>query len=161
MRLFRIVQDRIRATDLSGTGSYRYGGRWNSKGTYMLYTSQTSSLAYLENIIPFEKGEMPPELYLTELDVKQESLIYTLPDADYHKDWFKLGLLENQQQGDRWMRERKYLGIRVRSAVNPVEYNCLLNPLYPQYYQLLKIITTTEIRVDERLISMIAARTLL
>ena len=157
MRLFRIVQDKIRATDLSGRGSYRYGGRWNSKGTYMLYTSQTSSLAYLENIIPFEKGEMPPELYLTELEVKQESLIYTLPDADYHKDWFKLGLLENQQQGDTWMRERKYLGIRVRSAVNPGEDNGRLNPLYPKYPSLLQIIATTEIRVDERLISMIDA----
>jgi hypothetical protein len=124
----------------------------------MLYTSETSSLAYLENIIPFDKGEMPPELYLTELEIKQESLVYTAPDADYHKDWFKLGLLENQQQGDRWMRERKWLGIRVRSALNPVEYNCLLNPLYPQYYQLVKIIATTEIRVDERLISMMDAR---
>ena len=96
-----------------------------------------------------------------DLHVMHEYLIYSLPNADYHKDWFKLGLLENQQQGDRWIRERRYLGIRVRSAVNPVEYNCLLNPLYPQYYQLLKIITTTEIRVDDRLISMIAARTLL
>jgi RES domain-containing protein len=154
MRLFRIVQDRIRAADLSGTGSFRYGGRWNSKGTYMLYSSETSSLAYLENIIPFDKGEMPPQLYLTELEVKQESLICTPPDAVYHKDWFKLGLLENQLQGDQWMREKNYLGIRVRSAVNPAEYNCLLNPLYPQYYQLLKIIAITEIRVDERLINM-------
>jgi len=157
MRLFRIVQDKIRTADLSGTGSFRYGGRWNSKGTYMLYTSETSSLAYLENIIPFDKGEMPPQLYLTELEVRQESLIYTAPDADYHKDWLKLGLLENQQQGDQWMREKKYLGIRVRSAVNPVEYNCLLNPLYPRYDQLVKIIAATEIRVDERLIRMMDA----
>jgi len=67
-------------------------------------------VAYLENIFSFDKEEMLPQLYFTELELRQESLIYTPPDADFHKDWFKPGLLKllkNQQQGDQWLPVRR------------------------------------------------------
>jgi RES domain-containing protein len=151
MKLFRMVQDRFRTTDLRGMGSYTWGGRWNSKGTYMLYTSENSSLAYLEFIVPFDKTEIPLQVFIIELEIKKESLIYTVPDAEYHKEWMQLARMQNQQQGDRWMKEKKFLGIRVRSAVNPSEYNCLLNPLYPGFNDMVKIISATEMPVDNRL----------
>jgi hypothetical protein len=50
------------------------------------------------------------------------------------------------------MRENQFLGIRVRSAVNTVEYNCLLNPLFPGFHNLIKIISVQEIMIDERLV---------
>jgi len=152
MRLFRIVQDKKRAKDHSGTGAYRWGGRWNSKGTFMLYTSENSSLALLEKLVHFDEGETPPKLFIVELELPDKMPIFTLPENKYHKDWMKLSLLENQAQGDRWMREARWLGIRVRSAVNTVEYNCLLNPLFPGFRDLVKIISVKEIAVDERLV---------
>lgn len=158
MKLFRVLQDKARTADLSGTGAFRWGGRWNSKDTYMLYTSENSSLAMLEYIIPFEKAEMPPQLYTRELEVTDDLPIYTLPDGEYNSNWRTLGLLGNQEQGDHWMQERQYLGIRVRSAINPSEYNCLLNPLYPGYPDLLRLISATEIPLDDRLLKMINLR---
>jgi RES domain-containing protein len=152
MKLYRIVQDKARATDLSGTGSFRFGGRWNSKGTYMLYTSETSSLAYLETLVHFDKILIPPQLYIVQLEVDNASPIYTLPDTEYKAHWRKLSLLENQQQGDRWMNEKKYLGIKVKSAINSIEYNYLLNPRFPRYYDLVKVVLVTEIDVDGRLV---------
>lgn len=152
MNLFRIVQDKKRTSDLSGAGAFRAGGRWNSEGTYMLYCSENSSLALLEKLVHFDEGDIPPQLFITELEVQNDTLIYILPDKDYYRDWKKLSLLENQQQGDRWMREKIYLGIRVRSAINTAEYNCLLNPLFPGYHELLRIISVTEIKMDERLV---------
>jgi RES domain-containing protein len=151
MKVFRIVQDKKRAEDLSGTGAFRWGGRWNSKGVYMLYTSENSSLALLENLVHFDEGEIPPQLYLAEYEIADSAPIYTLPETAYHKDWLGLALLENQKQGDRWMAEKKYMGIKVRSAINPVDFNYLLNPLYPRFQSLLKIIYVKEIRVDSRL----------
>jgi RES domain-containing protein len=53
MVVFRIVKSLNRAKDLSGMGAFKNGGRWNSKGTYMLYTSINSSLAYLETLVHF------------------------------------------------------------------------------------------------------------
>ena len=37
--------------DLSGEGSKLFGGRWNNKGTAILYTSTSISLALLELLI--------------------------------------------------------------------------------------------------------------
>ena len=152
MKLFRVVQDRNRAKDLSGTGAFRWGGRWNSKGVYMLYTSENSSLAFLEILVHFDEGEIPPKLYSVEMEIPNNAPVYTVPDAEYNKAWLKLSMLENQKQGDRWMEEKKFLGIKVRSSINPVEYNYLLNPLYPRYHNLVKIISVKEIRVDDRLV---------
>jgi RES domain-containing protein len=152
MKLYRIVQDKSRATDLSGTGSFRYGGRWNSKGIYMLYTSETSSLAYLEILVHFDKILIPPQLHMVQLEVNDMSPIYTLPDREYKSNWRKLSLMENQQLGDKWMNEKKYIGIKVKSAINSFEYNYLLNPLFPRYYDLVKILSVTEIDLDGRLV---------
>ena len=152
MKVFRIVQDKRRAGDLSGTGAFRSGGRWNSKGTYMLYTSENSSLAFLESLVHFDKILIPPQLFISELEITNDSLIYTLPAKEYPKNWMKLSLIENQQRGDRWMIDKKYLGIRVRSAINLLEYNILLNPLFPEFRALVKIISVREIPVDERLV---------
>ncbi|MBC7934709.1 MAG: RES family NAD+ phosphorylase [Rhizobacter sp.] len=152
MKLYRIVQDKKRAADISGTGAFRIGGRWNSKGTYMLYTSENSSLAYLESLIHFDKTLMPPQLFIMQLEVDETSPIYTLPSGAYPVGWMKPGLLRNQELGDKWMIEKKYLGIKVKSAINVFEYNYLLNPLFPRYYDLVKIISVTEIEIDNRLV---------
>jgi len=152
MKLYRIVQDKSRTKDLSGTGAFRYGGRWNSKGTYMLYTSENSSLAYLENLVHFDKILMPPQLYIVLLETDDGSPFYTLPDTGYKADWKKLSLLENQEQGDQWMNVKKYMGIKVKSAINTFEYNYLLNPLFPRFNDFVKVISVTEIDVDGRLV---------
>ena len=59
MFVYRIVKAKERTNDLSGTGAYKTSGRWNSKGTYMLYTSENSSLAYLETLVHFDDTEYP------------------------------------------------------------------------------------------------------
>lgn len=153
MLLYRIAKSRQRATDLSGMGAYRFGGRWNNPGTYMLYTSENSSLAYLENLVHFDSDIIPPKLFIMGIEVSGKSeLVYTLPDSLYPKHWTRLGHLENKRLGDRWMREAKHLGVRVRSAVNPKEFNCLLNPLYPKFHDLVKVVSVEQLPVDSRLI---------
>jgi RES domain-containing protein len=151
MIVFRIVQDKIRTNDLSGTGAFRRGGRWNSKGTYMLYTSENSSLALLEYIIPFGQDLMPPQMYIMEIRIKDDKLIYEPPETDYPENWSHLSLLADQAVGDRWMQEKKWLGIRVRSAINPTEYNVLLNPLYPKFNDLVEIKSVRKLPVDGRI----------
>ena len=151
MKLYRIVQDKKRTADISGTGAFRLGGRWNSKGTYMLYTSENSSLVYLESLVHFDKTLMPPELFIIKLEVDDTAPVYLFPDANYPAEWMKLGLLQNQILGDSWMQANQYLGIKVKSAVNVFEYNYLLNPLFPRYHDLVKVTSVTKIEVDNRL----------
>ena len=152
MKAYRIVKDKIRTKDLSGTGAFKTGGRWNSKGTYMLYTSENSSLALLEALVHFDKSDCPPHLHIMHLNIDDSSPVYTIPDSEYPKNWLQLELPENKQLGDKYMLERKFIGIRVKSAINDTENNILLNPLFPGYHQSVQLIDITEIKLDIRLV---------
>lgn len=153
MNLFRITKTEKRATDFSGMGAFKEGGRWHSPGTYMLYTSENSSLAYLENLVYFEQENTPASLVISSIDLKAaDSLIYSLPMALYPKTWLEKGNLENKLLGDQLMADRKYVAVKVRSAVNPYEFNVLLNPLFPGYHDLIAINSIGKLKIDSRLI---------
>jgi len=153
MIVYRITKAEKRATDISGLGAFKEGGRWNSAGTYMLYTSENRSLAYLENLVYFDPYNAPPNLYIISLELKAEpNLIYTLPLASYTKDWMQKGNKENKFIGDHLMAERKFIAIKVRSAVNPYEFNFLLNPLFHGYHDIVKINAVEKLNIDSRLI---------
>lgn len=151
MNVYRIVQNKERTTDLSGIGAFIAGGRWNSKGTYMLYTSENSSLAYLESLVHFDRSRMPPRLFIMMLELDSAAKIYSLPDAEYDPNWQNPGLIANQKLGDQWMKSMLYLAIKVRSAINSSEFNYLLNPLFPRFHDLVKVIRVEEIMTDGRL----------
>lgn len=152
MFVYRIVKSTSRINDLSGTGAYRNGGRWNSKGTYMLYTSENSSLAYLETLVHFDKIDYPSDLFIVKIEIDKKAPVYIVKDSEYPLEWKRLELLENKALGDGWIRENKFLAFKIRSAINDAEYNLLLNPLFPRFQDLVKIVDATEINIDERLI---------
>jgi len=151
MKVFRIVANKARTADLSGTGAFQYGGRWNSKGTYMLYTSENSSLAYLETLAHFDESLAPSSLYIMEIEIRDNAPIREVQPDEYPLNWTTVGLLENQLLGDSWMKDLSFLAVRVRSAVNTKEYNYLLNPLHPSYRQYVRLIGSIQITVDSRL----------
>lgn len=151
MTVYRIVSNKQLINDLTGTGAFKVGGRWNSAGTYMLYTSENSSLALLETLVHFDKALLPPILFLISIEVDDSATIYTLPEREYSKDWIKIGNLENKKMGDQLMKSKKQLAIKVRSAINTDEYNLLLNPLHKDYEKLVKVKSVREIFADERL----------
>jgi RES domain-containing protein len=152
MFVYRIVKTKARASDLSGTGAFKSGGRWNSKGTYMLYTSENSSLAYLETLVHFDETDYPPNLFIVKIEVDDKQPFYLLPEKNYPADWMRVGIIENKLLGDQLMAEKKFLGIKVKSAINHFEYNYLLNPLFPRFHDLVKIVDVEKIKTDERLV---------
>jgi RES domain-containing protein len=50
-RAWRIVREDHRSAAFDGEGAWLFGGRWNSRGTRMVYTSITLSLAALETLV--------------------------------------------------------------------------------------------------------------
>ncbi len=48
---WRIVKEKHAATAFSGEGASRTGGRWNSRGVWVVYASATQALATLENLV--------------------------------------------------------------------------------------------------------------
>jgi RES domain-containing protein len=151
MFVYRIVKTKARANDLSGTGAFKSGGRWNSKGTYMLYTSENSSLAYLETLVHFDETDYPPNLFIVKIEVDDKQPFYILPEKNYPADWMRVGIIENKLLGDQLMAEKKFLAVKVKSAINAFEFNYLLNPLFPGFHDKLRIADIVEIKMDERL----------
>ncbi len=152
MTVFRIVKSKNRINDLSGTGAFRVGGRWNQKGTYMLYTSENSSLAYLESLVHFTTLDFPINLHIIHLNIDDNAPIYRLPDKEYPKNWMEIGNAATQEKGTALMNDNHYLAIRVKSAINPEEYNYLLNPLFPDFQKMVRVISSAVINTDRRLI---------
>lgn len=152
MFVYRIVKSKARANDLSGIGAYKFGGRWNSKGTYMLYTSENSSLAYLESLVHFDDLEYPPSLFILKIEMDDKAPVYQLSAKEYPTNWKQPELLKNKALGDEQMLAKKHLAIKVKSAINELEYNYLLNPLFPTFNKLVQIKEVTEIIIDSRLV---------
>ena len=62
MLVYRITGKKY-ANDISGTGAAIFGGRWNKKGTPVLYTGGSKEIALLETIV-----HTPPML-VPDLDI--------------------------------------------------------------------------------------------
>lgn len=151
MIVHRISKAKERARDLSGRGAFLYGGRWNSEGIFALYTSIYVSLAFLEILVHADESEIPPKMYLSRIEFSDDSPIYEFPDNQLPKNWREPDNLMLKRIGDSLILEKKYLGIKVRSAVLPSEYNILLNPMYADYNNLVKVMSVEELDTDTRL----------
>lgn len=119
--------------DLSGTGAMLYGGRWNKKGTRMLYTSESLSLAVLEIIANLSSSKLN-NLYCVELEVPDEIKIQIVEKLPIKWNLFPYTRY-TVEQGSQFIKQGG-LCLKVPSAIVPTEYNYLLNPLHDQFYKI-------------------------
>jgi RES domain-containing protein len=74
-QVFRICKTKYAATSFDGESAFRFGGRWNTRGTRIIYTAGSLALAVLEMLVhldddalllkySFIKAQVPPELIL-------------------------------------------------------------------------------------------------
>jgi RES domain-containing protein len=151
MKVYRIVKMRRRASDLSGTGAFNDGGRWNSPGVFALYTSENPALALLEVLVHVDESELPPHLFMMTIEVDDEAPIYAVTDARLPADWRVPDNMELKRIGDRLLRGDKYLAIKAKSAVLPQQYNYILNPGHPDFQKSVRVVKTEALDVDQRL----------
>jgi RES domain-containing protein len=71
MIVWRICKSKHAGSAFSGAGAERYGGRWNSVGSRMVYTSENLSLATLELFVHVDPSVAPTDLV---------AIMATLPD---------------------------------------------------------------------------------
>ena len=148
MKVFRISKCNF-IEDLSGTGAALYGGRWNSKGVYILYTAATASLALLETIV--HTSTIPKEGFcLLELEIP-DSKILEINEKQLPAGWRKFpSPAALKKTGDSFYRDRQYLALKIPSVILPEEFNFLINPEHPGFKKI-RIIKKTRLSIDERL----------
>jgi RES domain-containing protein len=107
--------------ELDGEGAKIKGGRWNSAGTPIVYTSSCAALAALEYRV--NTSENPKDL-----------LIYTLEIPDTVQiektDWMP-DARTSRELGDVWINSKRTAILAVPSVVVPRQINYLLNPRHP------------------------------
>ena len=136
MQLFRIARTEF-IRDLSGTGSRMYGGRWNRKGTALVYTSETRALAALEYLVHVPLALAPPDLSILAIDVPDGTDVKTLEAASLPRDWKTYPPPQALAAiGTKWARAGETLLLRVPSVVVDDEFNFLINPYHPQFKRL-------------------------
>ena len=149
MVVFRLSKQKY-AHDLSGIGAEKFGGRWNSKGLPMLYCSQNISLCMLEVLVNIPHTILPKNLQLIQIKIPDNSiLIYQkndLPD-----DWQANPISTSTQKiGDVFLKDEKYLAMKVPSSVVPNEFNILLNPNHKLFAKV-QVVETSPFSIDKRL----------
>lgn len=126
-RAWRLTKTRYLAAAWDGEGARRNGGRWNGKGTTVVYTSATLSLALLETLVHLPSAILPAFSAVT-VDF-DDSLVEVLEEKALSADWRSDPVpVSTQALGDAWVREARSVALRVPSVVVPMEFNYVLNP---------------------------------
>jgi RES domain-containing protein len=117
----------------SGQGARRYGGRWNSAGTAVVYVSEHQSTAALEVIAHNLPLAADIEYKAFRLEWP-DGLTEVLPEGRLPANWrISPPALETTEIGDRWVQEKRSAVLAVPSAISPDDRNFLLNPEHPDF----------------------------
>jgi RES domain-containing protein len=141
--VWRIVNAEYSENMFGGEGSFLYGGRWNSRGKRMAYTSQSLSLAALELLVHLKPEEMKNRFVCAFATIPDDVLIENID--------INLASGELRGVGDKWIESKRSSILCVSSAIIAEEKNYLLNP---DNYGRQKIIfgDPYEFRLDSRLL---------
>lgn len=148
---WRIVKQRLADAAFTGEGAKLYGGRWNSKGTPLVYTAGSQALAMLEMLVHLDSHEILGRFSLIEVTF-DESLVHDLERTRIPSDWrVDPPPAAVRAVGDRWVRDRVSAMLRVPSAIVEGESNYLVNPAHPEFANL-RIASPKPFSFDPRLL---------
>jgi RES domain-containing protein len=126
---WRIVKEKHAATAFSGEGAAKTGGRWNSRGVAVVYTSGTRSLAALESLVHL--NPMVLFKYVAIHIEFDDSLVEKVPLNTLPNDWqAEPPPPSTKQLGDAWVRDTRSAILALPSVIVPGELNFLLNPAH-------------------------------
>ena|SRR2546428_374842 len=127
---WRIVKEKHAATAFSGEGAAKTGGRWNSRGVPVVYTSGTKSLAALESLVHLNP---PVRFKYVAIPIKFERALMETFQALPPDWWVEPPPPSSKQVGDAWVREARSAVLALPSVIVSGELNYLLNPAHPDF----------------------------
>ena len=150
MKVFRLASEKY-IDDLSGMGAEITGGRWNNRGTRVLYTSDSRALCTAEIAVHMPIGLIPKDYHLLTLDIP-DKIPYKLIDSEsLPKNWKKFPYSSiTQEIGEDFISKNEFLLLKVPSAVVQGDFNFLINPEHSEFENI-KLIGKEKFNFDERL----------
>lgn len=109
-------------------GSYKHGGRWNSRGYRVVYVADSLALATLEILVHGVPYETLKRFYCIPAKIPDD-LISVVDQKTLPTNWRKdLPPAILQKIGNQWVKDNRSTVLKVPSAVIPVEFNYIINP---------------------------------
>lgn len=150
MTVFRLSKGQYK-DDLSGKGAERVGGRWNSAGIPMVYTSASRALCMVEVAVHLPLYIIPVDYWLVSIEIPDNLNFETSDEIHLPPDWTSFPYTDATKViGDTFILKNKNAVIKVPSAVVHGEFNFLLNPRHPEFHRI-KVIGTEPFEFDQRL----------
>lgn len=134
--VWRIADKRYKTTALTGEGARLFGGRWNSPGISIVYTSESQSLAILELLVHLDSPALLNEFVLYGVEIDSSHITH-MNRLALPPNWKGDPVPEEVKSiGDKWAVTRASVALSVPSALVPAESNYLLNPRHPDFSKL-------------------------
>ncbi|HSK74789.1 MAG TPA: RES family NAD+ phosphorylase [Pyrinomonadaceae bacterium] len=147
---FRIIKTKYVENAFDGEGARLFGGRWNSRGTPMIYTAESVSLAALEMLVHLENADLFASYSIIKIEF-HENLTEKLDISNLPRNWKNSPAPKKLLQiGDEWIRSQTSAILQVPSAIIEKEFNFLINPLHSDFGQI-KINLPEPFSFDKRL----------
>ncbi len=86
MIIYRLCNRKFQI-ELAGKGTAETGGRWNSKGSHIIYTSNSRALCLAEIAVHIPLGLIPNDYVLPGFQIPVRVKIFELREKALPKDW--------------------------------------------------------------------------
>lgn len=136
IQAWRLLKARHADDAFNGEGASRFPGRWNHRGTPIVYTAGSLSLAALEILVNLDDAELLTDYICVPVSFS-ENLCHTLEPKGLPRDWrANPAPPSTRGLGTAWAKSGVSCILRVPSAIIPSEFNFLVNPLHPDVSRL-------------------------
>lgn len=134
MRVWRICKKRWKKSAFDGEGARRAGGRWNHKGTPVVYTSSSLALAALQLFVHLEPEEAPDDLIAIDLLIPDDMSFREIDVSELPPNWRDYPApAKLKELGTDWIKSANSLMLMEPSVAIPHETNALINPAHPEF----------------------------
>ncbi len=149
---WRLVHKRKVDEAFTGTGSRRYGGRWNYKGIGVAYVSDSLALAALEIIVHAASYQVLRDYVSIKVNFPEALVVDVNDILRLPKDWrADPPPIRLKETGKKWYFDQISAVLKVPSTIIPTECNYVLNPGHPDFKKV-AIKEAAPFRFDQRLV---------
>jgi RES domain-containing protein len=149
MIVYRLIRKKY-GYALSGEGARLAGGRWNSPGLPLIYTSESRSLCTVEVAVSLPIGLLPDGFEMLLIEIPDEIVVLDIHTDNLPVDWNKPDYSEETKRiGDQFIDDNRYAVLKVPSAVIPGDFNYLINPGHKDFDKI-KVIKQEPYELDGR-----------
>jgi len=150
MIVYRLAKT-VYSHDLSGKGAQKAGGRWNSRGVAMVYTSESRALCTAEIAVHTPLGILPDDYQLIIIEIPDHIKIFKILPQNLAPEWKSIPHSgKTQELGDAFIKEGRDVVMKAPSAVVPGDSNYLINTDHPDA-KMIQIVKVEPFTFDQRM----------